>query len=179
MRDVLVLATVKEMLEISHTAQDTILQIMMDAAESEVEDFLGYDLTSASHTETIDGGGYTLYPTHRPVTAITSVTDVQTGEVIAAGDRVLVDDGIELDSGVRWAAGPSGRWQIIYTGGWTDSTRPKKIESVLYDIVYRFYHNRGAKLAQASGGYSVSWDGSDSDLARRLRRYRAAKGIIG
>ncbi len=177
MSDVLVLTTVKQMLEISHTAQDTILQIMMDRAESAVEDFIGYKLTSATHTEDVDGGDYGLYPTNRPVTSITSVTDNQTGEVIAEGDRVLVDDGIFKDSDLRWTEGPAGRWRVVYVGGW--STVPKRIAGVLYDVVYRFYHNRGGKVGQSSGGYNVNWNTSDSDLAQSLRRFRHGKAVLG
>ncbi len=179
MADVLVLATVKEAIEIAHSAQDTILQIWMDGVESQVEAYLGYKLASATRTDHLDGGGYGLWPTSRPVTAVTSVTDNISGTVISSGDYRVVDSVFYLDSNARWDEGPVGRWTIVYTGGWTAATRPKKIDVALYDLIYRKYHNRGGKLTQGSGGYNVNWAGSDSDVAKELREFRHGGAVIG
>ena len=179
MSDVLVLVTVKEMIEISHTAQDTILQVFMDGLESEVETFLGYKFASAARTDHLDGGGYGLWPTSRLIVSVTSVTDNISGTVIGSGDYRIVDDVLYLDSGARWDEGPTGRWTVIYVGGWTSVTRPKKIDVALYDLIYRKYHNRGGKGMQSSSGYSVDWDGADSDVAKRLRQLRHGGAVIG
>ena len=94
-------------------------------------------LTSESRTENLDGGGFGLWPTNRPVTAVTSVTDSQSGDGVDSGDWSLVDDAIYLDTGRRWDEDPPGRWTVVYTGGW--ETVPKRVEGILYDLLYRIY----------------------------------------
>ena len=171
----ILLAEAKLYLEVAHTAQDARIQNIIDGAEQDVEDFCGIKITSARYTEYVDGGGFGLWPTNRPVTAVTSVTDIHTGEVVE--DYTIKDSALYLDTGARWPDNLPGRWEIVYTGG--NATIPAKIQTVVFDLIYRMYHNRGGKGGQSSSGYSVDWAGNDSDLARRLRRFRHGGTVIG
>jgi len=173
----IVLATLKQALGIQHTAQDAWLQVVIDGVEDEVEDFLGFKLTNTSRSEGVDGGGYALLPTGRPITSVTSVTDAVSGSLYSSGDYSLKDDGIWRDDGMRWAEGPPGRWTVEYVGGWT--TVPSRVAAVLYDLAYRSVNAPGGQLGQSAAGYSVSWAGADNDIARRLARYRCGSAVIG
>jgi len=171
------LTTLKQALSIHHTAQDAWLQVLIDGVESEVELYLGYTLTSAARTESVDGGDYALRPSFRPVTSVTSVTDSVSGDVYSSGDYSLHDDAIWRDDLVRWAVGPPGRWALAYVGGW--ATVPARVVAAIYDLVYRSYHAPGGQLGQSAAGYSVSWAGADNDIARRIARYRHGSEILG
>ncbi len=171
------LAEAKSYLGITHTTDDTQIQSIIDGAEQDVEDFCSIKLASEVRTESLDGGGFGLNPTERPVTAVASVTDGITGDVIAASEFNVTDDSIYRIDGARWSEGPPGRWTVVYTGG--NVTLPAKIKTVIFDLVYRMYHNKGGKSRQGAAGYGADWAGNDSDLARRLRRFRHGGAVIG
>ena len=86
MSNVLTLAEAKRYLRITHTSDDTLIQGLMDAAEDFAEQVCGIKLTEASHTEHLDGGEISLWPSHGPVISITSVTDSET-DTVEDGDN--------------------------------------------------------------------------------------------
>jgi hypothetical protein len=67
------LATAKQFLQISHTAQDSVVQILIDGAESFLATHLEIAFGSASVTENLDGGAF-LLPKATPITALSSAT---------------------------------------------------------------------------------------------------------
>jgi len=74
---IVTLANVKERLRISHTKQDTTLQIGLDAAENWIQEYchVRYNEAGASLTEYLDGGGLNLWPENLPIVSVTSVYD--------------------------------------------------------------------------------------------------------
>jgi len=173
----LVLATAKEGLHVDHTAQDIWLQAQLDGVEEWVEDFCGVALSRAAATEDVDGGGYALRPTRRPVASVTSVTDLETGVAEAAGDYYLERDELHRADEWRWPEGAPGRWRVVYVGGF--SAVPAGLVMCMYDLVARKYANRGGKLTQGAAGFGVTWQSlADSDVMQNLDKYRRA-GIVG
>jgi uncharacterized phiE125 gp8 family phage protein len=174
------LAQAKEHLEVGHTGQDTVVQMLIDGAEDWVERHCGVLLTSQSVTDDLDGGTAILWPRHKPVTAVSSITDLKaTADTITyllVGDSQIWradDDGNRLDS--KWGAGHS-RWRAAYTAGF--STVPAGLKGALLQLIYRAYHRRGGVRSQTGGGQAVGWaELVGSEVLEQLRPFIRKRSV--
>jgi uncharacterized phiE125 gp8 family phage protein len=164
------LATVKQFLRISHTAEDTALQVIIDAAEAWIADRAGIHLCAdaatayESKTEDLDGGGLYLWPTYLPVRAITSILDrMDDDEAVDVTEYALAEyatrierwgDTYEDGSITTWDLGRK-RYRVTYTAGYLASDIPDTFTRAVFHYVYRDYHGRDA---ENSGLYSPEHD---------------------
>jgi hypothetical protein len=165
---------VREYLQVGHSGQDTVIQLLIDAAEEWAARWLGCDLEQAQHTEDVDGGQLYLAPTHRPLVEITSVTDRQTddeydaaevGDLIARANA----DGVPLDD-TLWPEGLA-RWRVVYYGGWADV--PEGIKLGLLQLIGRAYQQRSGEASGSAAGVATNWQAlAGSDILALLRPYQ-------
>jgi uncharacterized phiE125 gp8 family phage protein len=158
------LAEAKAHLQLTTTAEDTILQVYIEAAESYVQAYTGTHFNLAPSTavaDNLDGDGSDLLiPSKLPILTVTSITDnTDASRVVAASDFVVKPNYLRAILGHFWPAGLS-RWKVVYTAGYTVSSLPKGLKSAILMIVSRLYDNRG-DFSSKSEGLSYNW----TDLA--------------
>jgi hypothetical protein len=175
------LATAKQFLQISHSSQDTVVQLLIDGAEAWMAQWLGVAFASASHTEDLDGGELWLWPNYRPVTAVDSVKDNRGND--AELDAILIGqgrigradaDGNALDAAI-WPDGVK-RWHAKYTAGW--ATLPTPVQLAVLQLVYRSYYRRGGQAGDGAAGASFNWGTmADAEVLRPLYQYRLVSSV--
>lgn len=178
------LAAVKQHLGISHSAQDTVLTIMIQGAEEYLARELGTPFAATAYTEYLSGGGQLLTPSWRPITTLTKVEDTwdddEDYDAVLVGDAQIAraDSDGDRTAGLIWPAGER-RWKVQYTAGY--STVPAGIKLLLLTLIYRAYHQRGGEAGGQAAGVGVSWASLvDGDLARQFGVYRRrAPAVVG
>lgn len=171
----LTLSTAKQWLQISHTAEDTALQIMLDAIETDVQAYTGTVFGSANYTEDLEAGAH-LWPSFHPITAITSITNRDSEAAYtdyAWKDGNIVTNHIWRTNGDVWFCGTNPKpWRVVYTAGYTSLTVPAGLQAIVMDLLKRAYDNRGGKSSASAGGASYSWQNYlDTDAINRLHNY--------
>lgn len=151
------LSTVKEFLRISHTKQDTILQIIIDASEQKIADYLGV-LFSSDVTATLieivnsDGSQY-LFPRHVPILSVTKIEDVLDPDTPEELEEELWEVTINyiyredlglFDPGIQ-------RYKITYKAGYSAATIPASVKLAVLHLAYREYTLRGGTLSAEDG----------------------------
>ena len=174
---VVTLAEAKEFCEVDFDSQNTVIQILIDAAEEFVEKECGLDLEQDDYEESVEGGGYALHPTHRPVASVDAVADAEADDEEVDEEEWRVDgDLIIRQDEARWESGPN-RYTLSYTGGY--ESVPAALKLLILGLVRRSYENRGGKSSQSAGGQSVSWDElMAGDMGRVLAQFRRT-GSVG
>ncbi len=167
------LANAKIWLQVGHTAQDALIQKLLDGAEDYLAKHLGVAFTSVQRIEDLKGGGDYLFATYRPVTVLTSIVDRYASN--AAYDSCLVGDGRFRRADTagkslgKWPEGEQ-RWRCTYTAGY--AALPLAVEQAVYQLVYRAYNARGGEQSSGAAGASISWGPLlDSDMLVSLREY--------
>jgi hypothetical protein len=165
---IVTIAEVKALGRISTDSQDTLIQSLIDAAESFVEKFCDTSLTSASRTETIDGGGYYLMPSVKPITAVASVTEDST--LIPSTDYSFEQFGIYHKEELPWREGKK-KYTVVYTGGL--ATVPAGLKLAIKQMALRAYLNFEAKRTSGEPGNAVEWQSlwSGNDISAILEQY--------
>lgn len=173
------LALAKQALMISHTAQDTFIQALLDGAEDWIARHLGVALSSAARQEDIDGGDLYLWPKFRPVTAVTSVTDLETGTVYPAlldGETRIRWNLLPRREEPRWPEGVQ-RFRVVYTAGYT--ALPAGVQVAILQLVARAYRLRAGQASESVDGASASFAKLiDSDIAALLKPYRRVRTVV-
>jgi hypothetical protein len=172
------LTTAKQWLQISHTAEDAALQIMLDAIEADVTIRTGAVFGSATYTEDLKHGNY-LWPSYHPITSITSIKNNDTGEVLTGyewregGAGSKATNRIWRTTGYKFYCGTNPLvWRLVYTAGYTAQTVPAGLQGIIMDLLKRAYDNRGGKTSASAGGASYSWQNYlDTDALNRLHSY--------
>ncbi len=174
MSTLLPLATAKEYIQINHTGQDLVINAMIDGIEEWVEGFCGIKLASVvGRIDFVDGGGFSLWPFSRPVTAVSRldiVRDDSDPDEIETDTFRVQDDQIIRDDEQRWQ---NGRriFKVTYTGG--HATVPAGLILVMLDLVKRRYDNRGGKQTQSAAGFGTTWQSFlTSDMMKQINVYR-------
>ena len=153
----ILLATAKQYLQISHAEEDDVLQIMLDGAESWVADQAGICLCSddtAQITETLDGGNLFLWPKYCPINSIVQIVDKGDGDKVVSASEYSFkptyiyrwDDDAADVSQQPWDEGFQ-RYQVMYTAGYDADTMPAAIKRAVLHYVYQDYHGRDEKKA--------------------------------
>ena len=173
------LALVKSWLQIGHTAQDDVIQLMIDGAESFLAQYLNLKFTSEDYEEDLDSalenefqrdpsffgsqvlgnGASFLIPNNRPVTAVESVLDLQDNNASLdfrqQGDLLAYTDaqGNFLGS---WPPGLQ-RFRVSYTAGYDSDTLPAVIKEAVCMLAARKYNARDGQNAMAANGAAVAF----------------------
>lgn len=125
MNSLVVLETLKAQLNIdeTNTTDDVELQLYADAAANVVEDYTGLVFDAKTFSEQFNAGSCSsvYVPSHKPVTAVTSVTSVQTGATwdvsgaVVDGDLYFFSNPLSGIVTIQYAAGgatPSAKYQL-------------------------------------------------------------------
>lgn len=177
----------KDWLQIKHTAQDAVVQMLLDGAESELEKLLNVLFSSQTITEdltadtselplypnprfNISNGCQYLMPTKRPVTAVASVKDHRNDDAdmpFLLKDDLLfsADQTGSLQFGV-WPAGIN-RYQAIYTAGY--AALPGGLTRAVLMLVSMDYAARGGETTLTGAGQSQVFR-SREDLLKSVER---------
>lgn len=157
MGDVISVSTARSFLKISSTADDTMIETIIDAVEDMAARYCQVEFTQKSLRERLDGGGYVLWPKVGPVVRVDSVTDLVTGAAWT-DYRVSNDEILYTDAGdERWPDGPQ-RWRLTYLAGYgVTYSVPAAFELALLNAISRYYNNRGMKTAESQEGSSETW----------------------
>jgi uncharacterized phiE125 gp8 family phage protein len=179
---VVTLAVAKAYLGISHTAQDSTIQILLDAAENWLETTFGIALASAEREELLDGGGKYLWPTYRPITEIDTVED--TWDSDAEYDCLLVGDGRiqRADSNglalanYAWAAGDK-RWRATYTAG--HALMPAALKLAVLKFVAKSYQARAGESSNNAAGVAAAFPSlMDSEIHEMIKPFSRHRSVI-
>lgn len=192
---ILDLATAKAWLRVGGAKEDTIIQLLLDAAEDWVAEkcqVVFKSVGAGDFTENLDGGNKSLEPTNLPITAVGTILDRDDDDAEFEEDveftkwRIFRTSGDDLDSLVLsyrdrqsefWGHGRQ-RWQVTYTAGYDSDTCPAGLKQIILDYLFRIYDNRGGKERQAAAGHGRSWQPlSESDILEKMVPYQMGLGI--
>lgn len=176
---VVTLALAKSALMVSHTAQDAYIQAILDGAEEWVAKYLDVALIRATFTEDLDGGELYLWPANRPISAVTSVTDLIGGDafpfLLENGSRIRWNSNPVWDL-PRWPVGIA-RWRVVYAAGY--ATLPPGVQMGILALVSRAYNARGGELSQSADHASINFGAlAGSDVCGWLNQYRRQRMIV-
>jgi len=165
---VVTVAEVKALGRITNFSQDTLIQDLIDAAESFVEAFCDVSLTSAQVSENLDGGGYYLYPSRKPLTAVTTI--FEEGVELASEDYALECFGIYQATEMPWTAGKQ-IFAVTYTGGY--ATTPAGLKLAIRQMALRAYMNFEAKTSSSESDRDMNWQSlwSGNDITALLEQF--------
>ena len=172
----LALATAKEFLQISHTKEDTALQLMLDGIEDWIAEYCGLrfnaNAAAAAITEEYcNGGGLNLWPKYHPILDVTEVGNWHTEAVIALTNVRFNARRIWKGDESHWEEGMEN-WWVDYTAGYTATTLPSGLKLAMMDALYLAYNARGGKSSESAMGHSRNWDRLfDGIITDRLRAY--------
>jgi len=165
---VVTVAEVKALGRITHSAQDVLLQDLIDSAESFVEAYCDLGLTSIESSENLDGGGYYLYPSRKPLTAISTI--FEEGVELEAEDYAFENFGIYQTTEVPWTAGKQ-LFAVTYTAGYAEA--PAGLKLAIRQMVLRAYMNFEAKKSSSESDRDTSWQSlwEGNDITALLEQY--------
>lgn len=180
------LATVKEFLRISHTAEDVALQILLDAAEAFCAEMAGIHLCAGATYDTftsekLDGGGLYLFPQHLPIRTITSIVDHNDDDAVVVATEYFISE--FLTHIERWAddatdgatqewEGGRQRYHVTYTAGYMSTDLPASFKRAVMHYVYRDYHGR-----MEDGGFL--WDPARDKTLKAMLLPCSLRRVIG
>jgi hypothetical protein len=167
---VVTIAEVKALGRISTSSQDTLLQDLIDSAESFVEEYCDISLTSEEVTESLDGGSYYLRVSRKPMTVVSSVIDTDDDTVLDSDDYKNVAFGLFQADETQWGQGLQ-RYETTYTGGWAEV--PPGLKLAIRQLVLRAYANFEAQDNRDESDKKVSWQSlwEGSDITAYLEQY--------
>lgn len=125
----------------SDTSKDTELQLYLDAADKRTAQIVGQS-SSASHTERVFSSCNRLRTSYRPVTALTSVTAVESALAVNLADLV-----IEHDLGIvrrinGWYF--DGWYDLVYTAGYSSIQPNHKLANlIIAQHLWQLQNGRG------------------------------------
>ena len=116
--------------DLNSTVEASVTNTFIPYVDSAIKRFLGYDVETATHTETFDGNEQQdLFLRHIPIASITSVTE--DGNTLTQGNE---DDYVYYDNGrlrrivVRWSGIKPKNIIVTYVGGYTSNNMPNNIK---------------------------------------------------
>ncbi len=171
----------KEFLEVAHAAQDLRIDLMIAGAQNYVEKYCGVAFSEETKVETLDGGGFALWPTRRPVLSVSKVEfieDLTNIDTIEVENIRVADDQIIRTHRIRWFKGRNN-YRATYIGGYKDADVPPGLKLGTLDMIRRRYDNRGGVSNQSVAGFSTGWQKfTEADFIAELSAFRKG-GIIG
>jgi hypothetical protein len=174
------LAVAKEYLQISHNAQNVVIQLLIDGAEQFISGHLGIELATDDFEEDLPGGEQYLWPTKRPVTEVESVVDRWNDDL--AMDCELVGDGRirRADENGQplgdWPAGDR-RFHVKYSAGL--EAVPIPIQIATLQLVSRAYQARSGESSNSIAGANANWGTlAGSDILEMLKPF-SRRRVVG
>ena len=177
-------SNLKDYLRIETTAEDTLLQALLDRAKAQLEVWIDTPITAASVTavdraDVISGQVATslIFP-QRPIASSITVVDSE-GTTVAAAEYT-----VNTASGVIYAndgySFPYGPYTITASTGLSLRGDYARIEPMLsqciIDLAADLYQKRTPNAAsESAAGTSITWDVSRDTAARVLKTLRAFK----
>jgi len=165
---------VKALGRIPGTAQDTLFQDLIDSAESFVEAYCDIKLTSEEVSENLDGGGYYLYQSRKPLTAVSSV--FEEGVELDSVDYGTEEFGIFQTTEVPWTGGKK-IFAVTYTGGHVAA--PAGLKLAIRQMALRAYMNFEGKKSSSESDRDTSWQSlwEGNDITSLLEQF-SMKAIL-
>ena len=171
MASIVTLAQAKAHIKLTTSSQDTYIQTLIDSVEDWLSSELGVAFEAGAVTgERTDGDQDILYLLRKPVTVISSVTDMYTEEVIDADEYYVDELGAMrvVTLSTPWLNGRN-RYEVDYTGGYGDGLVPTGIKLLILQFVARAFNNRDARVSEGGAtGASVSWGDLLTTDTRRM-----------
>jgi len=165
---------VKAIGRIDYDTADTELQMLIDGAESFVEEHCCIKLSTTSVVdERVDGGNRQLWPRKLPITAVTEVKDawnedeaIDTSFYFFDETRIIADEEEEWDDGEQ-------RFKVTYTAGYTAATAPNGLKSLIIGLTLMAYDNPQGLGRRGAKGFGVSFDqlAKDNNLIYQLDHF--------
>ena len=156
------------------TAQDSILQILIDSIEEYVFAWAGVRFFDTRDSETsvvveaVNGGEDHLWlKDGLPILSVTTIEDQD-----ADPDETFTDDVRFSDTRIwkvaegKWSDGKR-RWKITYTGGYSETSVPNAFKEMILNLLTISYHHY-----RASGEFAELRKMGDSLLFEKLRPYK-------
>jgi hypothetical protein len=176
---IVTLALAKEFLEITHTAQDNVVQMLLNGAEDYLSKRLGVHFASSEYIEEVDGGAEWLFLKHLPVSAVESVVDLWSDDAelsckLINNSRLIYADAVGVPLG-KWPKGER-RYRVTYTAG--HAAMPDIVKTVVCMLVRRAYEARGGEASVSAAGASMNFAKFfDSDMWSMVREYSFRRHI--
>jgi hypothetical protein len=173
---VLSLAEIKSFLQIGHTKEDTILQIIGEAVEEWTQEVTAIQFAAVEgdldQDEKLPGGEKNLRPTKHPVLNVSRITDQIVSEVVPASDYSFNDMRIWLKNECNfWAAG-SDRFRVEYTAGYLKADVPTGLKLIMLQVCHRMYNKRGDIESDGAFTFREKWSNLfEGDIAQMLEPY--------
>lgn len=184
---VITLSEAKSFLQVSSTADDGLIALLVQGAEDWVAAQCGLVIGERTRVDDLDGGGRMLLLPARPALAVTSVVDRADGSAVDPDDYQLRRDALLLAGGGRWPDGVA-RYRVTYlcgyaTGSESTSTTagvsydrqplPEALKAAVLHLTRRAYDNRGDARLEIASGWHTQWDSlADSQVAALLQPWR-------
>lgn len=181
----------------SPAAEADQISALLEPVTDAIEHYVGRQFESATFTHDFFGGEQVISLPEFPATSITSVTDLVTGETLAA-DQYELDgnNGLltRLPRGSQWAEAkwhqalplrentPSKRWRVVYVAGST----PEGIKLAFYAAInFQVSANAGVFQSEKDGDYAYVKSTSSgttsavlsAEVMETLNMYRAGAFI--
>jgi len=141
----------------------SLFTLLIEAAESWIEETFGIGLSEATHIEWLDGGSPNLWPSYYPIVSVTEVYDEEDEAAEDSSYYYLRGRwAIRRDGGTAWPAGSGrlgkGRYKVTYVAGFGGTYDvPPVLKLAVLQLVARAYDNRGELASEASAGHSMNW----------------------
>lgn len=161
---------VEQKLQWNITAEpDTVVAALIADAQALIEAEVGRALESASRVETFDGGRWSIFLTHWPVTAIATVVEDAVTLTVTTDFKFQTNGKLLRVSGghqIYWKGSKPQSIVVTYTGGHVSGVTREHLGSLCAEVVARAFRKGAANAAVPAGAVgqisSVSLDGSDS-----------------
>lgn len=161
---------VEQKLQWDITAEpDSVVTALIADAQALIEAEVGRTLESVSRSETFDGGRWSIFLEHWPVTAIATVVEDGVTLVVNTDYKFQPNGKLLRVSGghqIYWKATKPQSVVVTYTGGYIAGTIREHLGSLCAEVVARAFRKGAANAAVPAGAtgaiQSVSLEGSDS-----------------
>lgn len=144
----------KRQLNITGTAEDTELQLYVNALPEVIEGFVGV-VEQREITDTVTGGGPALAVLHPPLVSVSSLVGGSGGATEYLPATLAVDGPAGLITRTDGAAFPAGRYTVTYTAG-RPSVPPTVKLAALILLQHLWRTQRAPRGGLAGGGDDFS-----------------------
>lgn len=167
---IVTVAEVKQLSKIGFDTHDTLLQTIIDGAESYLAEIMGAAFTQDTISAEVQNGGFKqMWLNICPVVSVSKVYDTWTELDVDADDYLNDDRSVYVKYGGTWEAGDM-RYEVTYVGGWNSSTIPDAVKTAIIELASRQYTNPTGKTRQSAAGYGTEWsDLLTADLMELIR----------
>lgn len=170
MGNAVTITDVKSYLQISHNAQDVILNIAIAGVEEWIETYCGISLTPKTNLlEYMDGGTKYLYVSCNPLVQVNSVKSTLGGETF---NFFINNNAIMQTNLAKWPFGDSNIL-VNYDAGYADiNSVPSGIKIAAYQLLHRWYSNRSGVTSQSIEGFRMNFaEIADSDIVKLIQPF--------